>query len=344
MAKGVDIESQVNKIIMDAKSGVFSPVYLLMGEESFYTDKVCDAIVKYALSDMERDFNQTIYYGLDVTADTVASEARSYPMMSERRLVVLKEAQTMRSLEELGLYCADPMDSTVLVIQFRGSGPDKRKNLYKNISKNGVIVDSPLIRDYELDRWITKYFKSKGIDIAPEASMLFAESTGVDLSRIAVETDKILKNLPEGTTSVSVSDIEKNVGMSRQFSIFELTKELSYRNSSKALKIAAHLGSAPKFAVPMAVSALYTHFYRILKYQALMMQNRYPTNEQKIKVLAVNPYFFKEYDTAVTNYPFRKTCEILSLLEEYDYKGKGGDAGEAGAEQLMVELVSKILN
>ena len=154
----------------------------------------------------------------------------------------------------------------------------------------------------------------------------------------------MLKNLPEGTTSVTAADIEKNVGISRQFSIFELTKELSFKNAPKALRIAAYIGNAAKFAMPMATSALYTHFYRILKYGALLMSDPRPANDKKAKILGVNPYFFSEYDTAVRNYPVKKCMAVIALLKEYDYKGKGGDAGEAGAAELMVELTAKILN
>ncbi len=344
MAKGVDIAAAARQIIADAQNGVFAPVYLLMGEEPYYPEMVCEALIRHALSDEERDFNQTVFYGLDVDAGTVASEARSYPMMAERRLVVVKEAQSMKTLEDLAVYCEEPMDSTVLVILMHGASADKRRAFYKNVSKNGVVLDSPALRDYEIDRWISTYYRDRGLQIAPDAAVLLGEYTGTDLSRIVVETDKLLKNLPEGTTSVTAAHIEKNVGISRQYNIFELTRALSLREKAKALKIATYIGQAPKFAMPMAISALYTHFYRILKYEALLMRTPNPPSDQKAKILAVNPYFFREYDAAVGNYPIRKTMQIMALLEEYDFKGKGGDAGEATPEQLLTELVVKILN
>ena len=188
------------------------------------------------------------------------------------------------------------------------------------------------------------FYQTKGLSRAPDAAALLAEYAGTDLNKIAIETEKMLKNLPEGVSEVSAADIEKNVGISRQFSIFELTKELSFRNSAKALRIAAYIGSSAKFAMPMAVSALYTHFYRILKYAALLAKTSRPTNDQKSKVLGVNPYFYSEYDTAVRNYPMTKCMSVISLLREYDYKGKGGEAGEATPAELMVELTARILN
>jgi DNA polymerase-3 subunit delta len=315
-----------------------------MGDEPYYVDMVCDAIIEHCLDESERDFNQTICYGADVDADAVIAAARRYPMFADRQLVVVKEAQMMKSLDNLAIYCEKPLESTVLVIAMHGASADKRKSLYKSVSKIGVVVESQTLRDYEMAKWIPMFYRTKGLDIAPDAAALLAEHAGTDLNKIAVETEKMLKNLPEGTMKVSAADIEKNVGISRQFSIFELTKELSLKNSAKALRIAAYIGSSAKFAIPMAVSALYTHFYRILKYGALLMQNPRPGNDQKAKILGVNPYFFAEYDTAVRNYPVKKCMAVIALLKEYDYKGKGGDVGEATPAELMVELTARILN
>ena len=345
MAKGfTEVDSLCRGIVKDAQNGIFKPVYLLMGEEPYYVDMVCEAIIEHCLDESERDFNQTVCYGADVTADSVISAARRYPMFAERQLVVVKEAQMMKSLEELAIYCQKPLESTVLVIAMHGAGADKRKSLYKTVSKMGVVVDSPVLRDYEMPKWISMYYQSKGLAIAPDAAALLGEYAGTDLNKIAIETEKMLKNLPEGAASVSAADIEKNVGISRQFSIFELTRELSMKNAAKALRIAAYMGSSAKFAMPMAVSALYTHFYRILKYGALLMKNPRPANDQKAKVLGVNPYFFSEYDTAVRNYPVKKCMAVIALLKEYDDKGKGGDVGEATPAELMIELTARILN
>lgn len=345
MAKGFqDTDSLCRDIVKDARQGIFKPVYLLMGDEPYYVDMVCDAILEHCLDEAERDFNQTVCYGADVTADAVITAARRYPMFAERQLVVVKEAQMMKSLEELAVYCQKPLESTVLVLAMHGASADKRKSLYKTVSKMGVVVESQTLRDYEVPRWIPMFYQTKGLRIAPDAAVLLAEYAGTDLNKIAIETEKMLKNLPEGTVEVSASDIEKNVGISRQFSIFELTKELSFRNSAKALRIASYIGSSAKFAMPMAVSALYTHFYRILKYEALLMQNPRPGNDLKAKALGVNPYFFSEYDTAVRNFPLKKCMAVVALLKEYDYKGKGGDVGEATPAELMVEMTAKILN
>lgn len=340
-----DIAALCNNLASDALKGVFKPVYLLMGDEPYYPELVCRAILDNCIDEFGKDFNETVCYGADVTADQVISAARRFPMMSDRQLVVVKEAQMMKDLEKLAIYCAEPLDTTVLVLLLHKASADKRKSLYKSVQKCGVVVDSPALRDYEIAGWISRYYAGRGLNIDPQAAVLLGESAGTDLSTIVVETDKLLKNLPEGATSVSVADVEKNVGVSRQFSVFELTRELSYRNGEKALKIASHLGSAAKFAMPMAVSALYTHFSRILKYSALLSRGGYPSPEDKARALAgVNPYFYKEYDVAVKNYPLPSAMAALSLLCEFDYLGKGGDGTSAAPGELLVELVARLLS
>lgn len=346
MAKGsVNVGLQSKEIISKVKTGEFSPVYLLMGDEPYYTDLVCDAIVENALDEASRDFNETICYGADVDADTVITAARRFPMMAERQLVVVKEAQDMRDLEKLAVYCDNPLDSTVFVILMRGSSADKRKALYKSASKNGIVMESNALRDYEIASWISQCYKEHGLEISPEGAALLGEYAGTNMSKIIVETDKLLKNLPEGTKKVSALDIEKNVGISREFSVFELTKELSVRNAPKALRVASHIGDSARFAMPMAVAALYTHFSRILRYAALKEKNPRPEYSQTAAALqGVNPYFWKEYDAAVSNYPVPKAMAVISLLCDYDFKGKGGEVGEATPKDLLVELVNKILN
>ena len=346
MAKsGVNIEAQTRDLIREIKAKQFKPVYLLMGEEPYYPDLVCQAILDNCLEEWEQDFNQTVCYGSDVSAEAVITAARRFPMMAERQLVVVKEAQLMKDLEQLALYCAQPLDSTVLVVLMHRAGADKRKSFYKAVQKVGVVVDSPAVRDYEIVNWIGHYYSGRGLQIDPPAAQLLAESAGTDLGTIVVETDKLLKNLPEGTTRIRVEDIEKNVGVSRQFSVFELTKALSARDARKAVKVATYIGQSAKFSLPAAVSALFTHFYRILKYEALLAKGGRPSQEEKARVLGVAPYFFREYDEAVRNFPLPKTMGVISLLGEYDFKSKvGGISGETDEGELLVELTVAILN
>ena len=340
----METDRQVRNLIEEVKSGDFKPVYLLMGEEPYYPDLLCQAIIDNCLQDWEKDFNELICYGADVDADAVITAARRFPMMAERQLVVVKEAQAMKTLEDLALYCQKPLDSTVLVILMHGASADKRKSLYKTVLKQGVIVESLPLRDYETEKWVVTYYAERGLQIDPEGARLLVESTGTDLARIAVETEKLLKNLPEGVKNITPEDIEKNVGISRQFSIFELTKALSFRDAVRAVKVARNVGETPKFAMPMAVSMLYTHFNRSLRYHALLQAGQGGDGAAKAKVLGVNPYFFKEYDAAVKKYSLKQTMRVISLLNDYDFKGKGGEVGEATPADLLVELTTKILN
>ncbi|MCI6113037.1 MAG: DNA polymerase III subunit delta [Rikenellaceae bacterium] len=345
MAKAFEeLDKFCSQIVSDTEAKKFAPVYLLMGDEDYYVDLVCNAVISNAFDDeSERDFNQMIYYGADVDADEVVTAARRYPMFAERQLVVVKEAQMMKTLENLAVYCENPLESTVLVIAMHGASADKRKALYKSVSKKGIVVESKELRDYEMPQWIASYYRSRGLEIEPEAAALLAEYAGVDMAKIAVETDKLLKNLPAGSVKVSASDIERNVGISREFSIFELTRELSFRNVPKALKIAAYIGDGAKFALPMATAALFTHFYRILKYHALLKSRPSASTSEKASLLGVNPYFLREYDTAIRNYPPGKAMSAIALLKEYDFKGKGGDNGEASPGELFTELILKLL-
>ena len=345
MAKtSVNIAQQCKEIIDSVKAGRFAPVYLLMGDEPYYPELVCQAIIDNCLQDFEKDFNETICYGPDVSASQIVTTARRFPMMAERQLVVVKEAQQMKGLEELAVYCAEPLESTVLVLLMHKASADKRKSLYKSVQKSGVVVDSPAIRDYEISNWISSYYSSRGLRIEPQAAALLGESAGTELSVIAAETEKLLRILPEGCTEVRVEDVEKNVGISRQYSIFELTRELSLKNAAKALKIATHIGTAAKFAMPMAVSALYTHFYRLLKYEAALAKDPRMGQQERAAVLGVNPFFLREYDAAVRNYPVPSAMKVIAMLCEFDYLGKGGDGAATTPDQLLVELTAKILN
>lgn len=343
-AKGyIETDRQVQSLLEDVRSGIFKPIYLLMGPEPYYPDMLCSAIEENCLQEWERDFNQLVCYGGEVDAEKVITAARRFPMMAERQLVVLKEAQQMKSLEDLSFYCENPLDSTVLVILMHGASADKRRSLYKSVLKNGVVVDSQQLRDYEIPRWIEDYYHGRSLEIDPDAAVLLAEYAGSDLGKIAVETEKLLKNLPEGCRNVRIADIEKNVGMSRQFSIFELTKALSMKDAAQAFKIAAYMGSGARFMLQMVMGALHTHFMKLIRYGLLL---RSPdAHDPKAKAAAlqgVNPYYYREYDTAVRNYPPEKCLRIMNLLADYDFKGKG-DGGEATQGELLTELVGKIL-
>ena len=336
-------QAQFKSIISDIGKGIFSPVYLLMGEDSFYSSKIADELLRSVIPEELRDFNQSIVYGPDTDAFSVASLARSFPMMAERRLVLVRDAQSLKDLESLATYIAEPMDSTVLALFFRGGGADKRRALYKNAVKSGVVFEFPQIRDYQLPQWIESYYRSINLSIGPEAASVLAEFCGASLEKIESETDKIRKNLPDGVREVGIEDVKNVVSRGKKYTVFELAKELSYRRGPKALRMAAEIGGEYHFALPMATAALFSHFYRILKYVSYTRTHQGASPSEKAAAIGVNPYFIKEYEAAAANYPLRKLAVIISLLEIYDAKGKGVEAGESSAEELFTELVSKIL-
>lgn len=345
MAKNyIETDQKCRDIKRDVSKGKMKPIYLLMGDEPFYSDLVADYMIENVIDPTMQDFNRVILYGTDTDAETVIDAARRYPVMSDFQLVVIKEAQAMKSLEKLAFYCENPLSSTILVICMHGT-LDKRKSLYKNILKRGVVIESKQLRDYEVPGWITYFYQQRGLTIENRAAELLAEAAGTDMSRIAAETDKMLKNHDEDSKVITVSDIEENVGISRDFSIFELTKELSYVNRERALYIAARVGATPKFAMPMAVSALFLHFNRILRYGALLMNTALPSKEQMKEALSgVNPFFYKEYDEAIRHYPVPNCMGVISLLKEYDYRGKGGAGIDIPASEQLKELICAILS
>lgn len=342
----IDSAAELSKqLVAEVEQGQFRPVYLLMGEEPYYPDMVCDAIVRNCIPEEEKDFNETICYGSDVTADMVLGAARRYPMMAERQLVVVKEAHRMNDLEDLAYYCEQPLDSTVLVILMHRAKADKRRQLYKSVSKIGVVVDSAPLRDYQMSGWIMDYYKGRGLTIDPRAAQLLAESAGTDLGTIAVETEKMLKNIPEGCKEIKVEDVERNVGISRQFSVFELNSAFSERDAARAVRIARHVGSAARFNMAPAVAALYGHFMRLLKLSALYSQKGYLSPDDKARVLpGMNPYFHREYENAMKKWSMYSLMKVISILCEYDYRGKGGDGGDIDQGELLNELTLRILN
>ncbi len=340
----MEVAQQVKKILKDIDNHKFAPIYLLMGSEPYYPNLVCEAIIKNALQEHERAFNQVILYANSVNALQVASELRSYPMMSERRLVLVKEAQALSDIDKLIPYFEEPMESSILVLFFNNSIIDKRKAVYKKLSASAVVLESNMLRDYQMQAWITDYYKERALTIDEEAAALLVESLGTSMTAIAQETDKMLKNLPESSSHIDVKTVEANVGISRQFSIFELTKALSYKDKNACMRLAQHISMQANFYLLTATSALFTHFQRVLKYHALSASKLNASQSDKAQLLGVSPYFLREYEQAAINYPLKKCLMLIAILEEYDFKAKGGQGTNASQSDLMMEMISKIIN
>ena len=345
-----DTVQAYNALRDEILSGDIKPFYLLFGKEHYYIDELSKLLAEKVIPQEERDFGQLVFFGADVTANQVVSAARQFPMMVSRQLVMVKEAQMMKKVEDIGVYFEGIQPSTVLVICYKtnndpsrsGRNIDKRSSFYKQAQKAGAVFESEQIPDYKMARWIESFVAGQGMSIAPDASALLAEFAGNDLSKVALAVDKLRKVLPEDRNGINSRDIEENVGMSRDYSVFELTKALSLKDAAKAFRIVHFFGESPKrFPLPMTMAALSGHFIRLLRYEALQMSG--VQKGEILSQLGINPYFAGEYESAVRNYPVKKTMRVISLLKEYDRRSKSNTRGEASDGDLLQELTAKIL-
>ena len=329
------------KIQNDIKNGIIKPIYFLMGEEPYYIDKVADFIEKNILLEEEKDFNQTIFYGRDVTIDEVISAAKRYPMMAERQVIIVKEAQDLsKTIENIESYVENPMNSTVLVFCYKYKTLDKRKKVTKLLEKQGVVMESKKLRDYQVGDWIKKLVASKKMNIEPKATAMLAEFLGNDLDRINNEIEKLQIILPAETT-ITPLHIEQNIGFSKDFNVFELRNAIGERNQLKSYQIVEYFANNQKeHPNVMTFSLVFGFFVQLLQYHGLKDKN--PKNAAVL--LKVNPYFMKDYDVALRNYPMKKVSQIISALRDVDMKSKGVGANGLSHSDLLREMLYKIFN
>ncbi len=344
-----DTQHQFKKLLQEIPQRQFAPVYLLMGEESYFIDKLEHAITENALSESERDFNLTIAYGKDSTASDIAVNARRYPMMAERQVIVVREAQTLARLAELEAYVENPNTTTILVLAHKTKNLDKRSALYKKIAKSGVVFESLSPRSYELDAYITDYLKIQNIRADAKAASMLAEAVGTNLSKLDGEVQKVVGIMGEGERVLTAEMVERYVGLSREYNVFELSKALTERNFARALKICDHFAHNPK-ANPFVVvcGVLFGHFQRLLivslmGWDAKKRGARMPTDSDYAKALGVSPYVVREYTAGARAYTTKSLFAIMGHLRSYDLKSKGVDVGTGMSEgELLRELVLQI--
>lgn len=344
------------EVLRDLRNKIYAPVYLLTGDEPYFIDQVSDFIEANVLDEMEKEFNQTIVYGRDCDPLQLLSIAKRYPMMANYQVVVVREAQEMKALsgkekedegkgkdkEEknpLADYFSNPLPSTVLVLCMKYKSPDKRTKLYKALDKNGVIVSSKKLRDDQLPGWIENYLKEKKRKITPEASRMMADHLGNDLSRIANECDKMLFNVKEGQP-VTADDVAANIGISKEYNIFEFQDALTTKDVLKANRIVNYFRANPK-ANPfiLTLAMLNTFFSKLL----LVHTATDNSDAGLAAALKINPYFVRSYRTAARSFSYAKTEDVIGLLREYDLKSKGvNNASDDG--ELLRELTYRILH
>lgn len=331
----------VKQLVTDIKNGNIKPIYLLMGEEPYYIDKISEFIEETILKEEERGFNQMVLYGRDVAVEDIVSNAKRFPMMAERQVVIVKEAQDLsRTFDKLDDYAKNPQPSTVLVLCYKYKTVDKRKAVYKAINKTGVVFESKKLYDNQVPDWIKRVLSPKGYTITPKASQLLVEFLGTDLGKINNELEKLQIVLPKNT-QITPEHIEENIGISKDYNNFELRKAIGAKDTVKAFKIVQYFADNPKDnPMVVTVALLFNFFSQLLQLHG--MKDRNPRSVAS--ALRVNPYFVNEYLDAARNFPMRKVSQVVALLREFDVKSKGVNSNAVPQGDLLKELLVKILN
>jgi len=312
----------------------------LSGEEAFFIDEISDYIEANVLNEGEKEFNQTILYGKETDVPTIVSVAKRFPMMSDHQVVIVKEAQELKNIEDLASYVKQPLNSTLLVLCYKYKKFDKRKTIAKTIAKAGVFFESAKLYENKIPEWINNQLKLKGYTIRPKAAQMLTEFLGTDLSKISNEIGKLEINLPKGTEITDII-IEENIGISKDYNVFELQKALGSKDVFKANQIVTYFAANQKDnPIPKVVGVLNNFFSKLLVYHAT--PDKSPSNIAR--ALSIVPFFVTDYQKAAQKYPFQKLAQIISLLREYDLKSKGVNNSSTTDGELMKELVFKILN
>jgi DNA polymerase III subunit delta len=329
------------EIMSDLKKRIFKPVYFLAGDEPYYIDLITDFIEEKVLSDSEKAFNQVIIYGEDATISSIIDTARRFPMMASHQVVIIKEAQSLKKIEDLLFYVEKPLMSTILVFNYKYKAIDKRTKLYKVLDTQSAYFESMRLRDYQVPPWIERHLMIKGIKIDPDASAMLTEYLGTDLHKIVNELDKLLITLPAGKPVISTALIERNIGISKDYNNFELQKALGEKNILKANMIVRYFADNPKDnPVNLTIASIFSFFTKLLSYHYLTDKSK----NNVAAVLKINPFFVRDYETSAIKYNASKTFQIISLLRTYDMKTKGFGDVSTDPGDLLKELVYKILH
>ena len=327
----------------DLKNGDYKPFYLLMGEEPYFIDLITDYIMEHALEPDERDFNQNVLYGIDTNCSQIVDMAKGYPMMAERQVLVIKEAQNIRTWEPMEHYLEKPMPTTVLVICYKNGKVDRRQKWVQRAEKAGVVLESKKKKDYELPPFIDAYLRSKGAVADQKSKLMIADHVGADLSRLVSELDKVLISLPDNDRRITPEIVEREIGVSKDYNMYELRNAIVARDIFKANQIVKYFDSDPKTG----------SFYGILPnlfnyFQNLMIAYYAPgmkTENDVAKFLDLkSTWAVRDYMTGMRNYSGRKTLQIISKIREIDAKSKGLDNPNTGMGELMKELIYFILH
>ena len=335
-------ETTYEEIARDLKNRIYKPVYYLMGEESYYIDRISEYIAQTVLNENEKEFNQTILYGADTDIATIINAAKRYPMMSKYQVVIVKEAQGVKNIDELSYYLQKPLESTILVLCHKHGVLDRRKKLAAEIEKVGVLFESKKIKDAQLTGFITSYLKRKSIEIEPKASEMMAEFVGTDLSRMAGELEKLIITLPKGQKRITPEQIEQNIGISKDYNNYELRNALIIKDVFKANQIIKYFEENPKTnPLQMTLSVLFNFFSNLmLAYYAPEKSEQGIAAQLGLK----SPWQSKDYLAAMRKYSGVKVMQIIGEIRYCNAKSKGVGNSSLGDGELLRELVYKILH
>ena len=344
-----DTVSEYERLAREIRSRKFAPVYLLMGEESYFIDSLADLLAATVLDEAARAFNQITVYGRDTEAGQVVNLCRQMPMMGSYQVVILKEAQQLRGIERLSLYTQKPSPTTILVICHKEKNVDKRSAFYKGCTANGAVLESVRPRDYEIASWLQQFIRERGLTIDAKALSMLTDHLGTDIAKISNELHKLTVSLPEGTTRITDADIEANIGISKDFNNFELCKAVATRDMARALMIADHFARNPKDnPLLLTIMALFGQFRDLFVVNYLGWLSRrkgrpFPQDQELMRILRKNNTFvLGEIKQNAARWDNRKVFNILGLLREYDAKSKGLNSGGASDGELLRELLLKI--
>ena len=341
MAEKKSVGTTFDTIMRDLKAGQYAPVYVLMGEESYYIDRITDYIAQHTLREEERDFNQTVVFGADVSAGQVADLARRFPMMAERQVVIVKEAQNIKNWDRLEAYFEKPQLTTVLVLAYKNGTIDGRKKVVAKAQKCGVVFESKKKRDYELPAVIEGYLKTLQCTIDNKSSQMIAYHIGADLSRLTSELDKVVMSLPENDRRITPEVVEQQIGVSKDFNGYELRSAIANRDILKANRIVKYFDSNPKSGSAfMLIPLLFSYFQNLMI--AYYSPNRTNENEVAKWLDLRNGWAAREYLLGMRNYSGVKVMQIIDKIRETDAKSKGLDNPNTGVGELLKELVSFI--
>ncbi len=328
------------KIIADLKQKKYAPFYLLEGEEPYYTDLISEYISKNVLTEDEKEFNQSVLYGQDISPEELVPIAKRYPMMAEYQVVIVREAQNWKDLTPLETLASDPVKTTILVINYKGKKIDGRSKLVKLVKKSGIHFSSPKLKDWDISKWISQYCSDRKLDIDQRAVAMLSENIGANLGNLVNALEKLEILVPKGET-ITPDSVSKHIGISKDFTIFELQNALGTRNDYKALFIANYFANNQKdhHIIPVLLG-LYRFFTKLITYHSLARS----TDPQSLaKTMNVHPYFMGDYQKAAHNFNNAQIIAIIDILYDIDLKTKGVNASSIDTGVLLKEMVSRIL-